>query len=335
MMISFFSFRKRVYLCPRRKDGCALISVVIVIIAILAAMLLLALTKTREKSTCLAGATEAERYALDNLAAEIKGAVVYTRGGRVRKVVIGSWETMDLGEGEFVRWGPKGMKIAVYHKGVISVMNADGTNRKKLISVGGEARHCPIEFHTNGKEIIYVNPGEGLWTVRLTDGVKKNLGLSGNYDGEPGISADGKRLAARQGHNMYAIDLHTGQIRKYGRGCSSGVSPDGNWLMHNLNGHGEMIISSWNGEKQIKINSKTCLPDQKWDNHHWSNNNGYIAVQGSGKLREVYVFSISKNHGTRLTWEGSAVYPDLFVVNGGRAIRVAVTRKESRNPHRP
>ncbi len=265
------------------------------------------------KSIHPANATEAERQALDNLAAQIKGALVYTRGSRVRKVVIGSWKPADLGEGEFARWGPEGMKIAVYHKGVIYVMNADGTNRKKVITVGGEAKHCPIEFHTNSKEIIYVNPSNELWTVRITDGMTTNLGLSGKYNGEPGVSADGKRLVARWGHDLYAIDLPTRQIRKYDRGCSSGISPDGNWMMNNTGNHREMVISSWDGKEQIRINSKTCQPDLSWDNHHWSNNNNYIAAQGSGKPREAYVFCVSKDHGTRLTWEGGVWYPDLFV----------------------
>ena len=274
---------------------------------------------TKGKQTFHANATEAERQALSNLAAEMEGAAVYTRDGRVRKVVIGNWKSMDLGEGEFARWGPNGVKMAVYHKGVIYVMNADGTNRKKVVSVGSNAKHCPIEFHANGKEIIYVTPSNELWTVRVADGMTKNLGLSGKYNGEPGISADGKRIVARQGHNLYAVDLHTGQIRKYGWGCSSGISPDGNRLMCNLGGHREMVISTWDGQKQIKINSKTCQPDQSWDNHHWSNHSNYIAAQGSGKAREAYVFSISENRGTRLTWEGNVWYPDLFVANGERA----------------
>lgn len=260
-------------------------------------------------------ATKAEQGALDNLAAEIKGALVYTREGRVRKVVIGKWMPTDLGEGEFVRWGPDGKKIAVYYKGIIYVMNADGTNRKKLVSVGGKVKHCPIEFHANGEEIIYVTPSKELWAVQITDGMKENLGVSGKYNGEPGISADGRRLVARCDHNLYAIDLCTGQIRKYDWGCSSGISPDGNWLMNNAGNHREMVIRSWEGQKKIKIDSKTCQPDESWDNHHWSNNNNYIAVQGSGEFREAYVFNVFKNHGTRLIWEGDALYPDLFVAN--------------------
>ena len=307
---------------PTGKEWSIKTRTTILMAILLVAMLLgFVLASSEAESACLTDITEAERQAMESLAEEIKGAVVYTKGGRVRKVVIGIWKTTDLGEGDFVRWGPKGMKIAVYYKGVIYVVDADGTNRKRLVTVGGKAKHCPIEFHTNGKEIIYVTPSKELRTVRIIDGTTRDFDLSGKYNGEPGISADGNRLVARHGHNLYAIDLSTKQIRKYGWGCSSGISPDGNWLMNNLGNHREMVISTWDGQKQIKTNSETCQPDKSWDNHHWSNNNGYITVQGSGKAREAYVFCVSKNHGTRLTWEGGVVYPDLFVANGGSAIQ--------------
>ena len=74
-----------------------------------------------------------------------------------------------------------------------------------------------------------------------------------------------------------------------------------------------MVISSWDGKEQRRINAETCEPDRSWDNHHWSNHSDYITAQGTEKPGEAYVFSISENRGTRVTWEGRALYPDLFV----------------------
>ena len=268
---------------------------------------------SKKKLDYLSNASEKELKALETLAKTIQGEIIYTRKGRVHKVTIGEWQVKDLGEGKFVRWGPEGKRIAVYGRGKIYVMDANGNNRKKLIAVKGKIQHNPIEFHTNGKEIIYVKPGEGLRTVKIDTGKSKVLDASKAYNGEPGISADGKRLAARYGHNMYAIDLVSGKRRKYGRGCSSGISPDGKRLMNNVDGQREMFIHSWDGKRKKTINAETTVPDKKWDNHHWSNDNDYIAAQGSGKFGEAYVLSISKTLGTRVTWGGSVVYPDLFV----------------------
>lgn len=274
-----------------------------------------AVAPAKAKSTHPNKATMAELKALERLSVELEGAVVYTRGGRARKVVIGDWRAIDLAPGDFARWGPDGEKIAIYHKGLIYVINADGTDRKQLVSVRGKARHCPIDFHPNGQEIIYVYPDHGLWAVRIDDGTRRNLRLSIFFDGEPGISAQGNRLAARRGHDLYGVDLVTGRYRKYAWGCSSGISPNGKWLMTNVRGHRKMLIYSWDGKRRFTIDATSCEPDRSWDNQHWSNHTDYIAVQGDGGTREAYVFSISKNLGTRVTWEGGVNYPDLFVIS--------------------
>ncbi len=270
-------------------------------------------TRHQKKSDPLSGASEQELRARNHLAKTINGKIIYTRKGRVRKIVIGKWQVMDLGSGEYARWGPAGKRIAVFENGTIYVMDAEGHHRKKLVDIRGKVKHNPIEFHTNGKEIIYAKPGQGLWTVKLASGKTHVLEASRAYNGEPGISADGKRLAVRYGHSLYAIDLVTGQRRKYGRGCSAGISPDGKHLMKNIDGHREMVIHNWNGKRKKRISAASCLPDKKWDNHHWSNDNDYLAAQGSGKFQEAYVFRISKNQCTRVTWEGDVRYPDLFI----------------------
>lgn len=270
-------------------------------------------TSFPKKSDLLSVASEQELRALKHLAATIQGAIIYTRKGRVRKIVIGKWQVMDLGSGEYARWGPAGKRIAVFEKGKIYVMDAEGHHRKKLVDIRGKVKHNPIEFHTNGKEIIYAKPGQGLWAVKIASGKTYVLEASRAYNGEPGISADGKRLAVRYRHSLYAIDLVTGQRRKYGRGCSSGISPDGKRLMNNIDGQREMVIHSWNDKRKKRIGAATCRPDKKWDNHHWSNDNDYLAAQGSGKFQEAYVFRISNNQCTRVTWEGDVWYPDLFI----------------------
>lgn len=257
-----------------------------------------------------AEASPAERQALDNLVREIRGAVVYTRKGRVRKVVVGEWRPIDLGEGNYARWGPDGKRIAVLHKGAIYVMNADGTDRKKLVPggvSGGDG--CQMEFHTNGREILYSPHGKSTWSVNIADGKTRSLGLP--FTTEFCISADGKRLVGRN-HGCCAVELPGKKHRKYAGGCAPGISPDGQWLMNNTGSHKTMDIRRWDGSGKFSITAETCRPDQKWDNQHWSNHNDYIGIQSEGRY-EAYVFRVSKNLGTRVSWEGSVRYTDLFV----------------------
>ncbi|MBW1955552.1 MAG: flippase-like domain-containing protein [Deltaproteobacteria bacterium] len=256
---------------------------------------------------------EQEKRAIAELTGLIRGRILYSRSGRILKQKIGDWTPQDLGEGEYARWSPSGKQIAVYHQGSIFVMKADGTQRRKLLDIPHKAANCPIEFHSNGKEILFINPGKGLWVVRIDDGKTRPLQTSVKFDGEPGISSEGNRIAVRQGNRLFAVDLETQEVRQYGRGCSPGISPDGTRLMQNLHGHRKMLIRDFKGNGAFGLSAATCLPDGKWDNHHWSNHADFIAAQGNGDLKEVYVISVSQNRCYRVTWIGATGYPDLFV----------------------
>jgi len=256
-------------------------------------------------------ASDKERQALDRLATEIEGTVIYTRRGRVKKVTIGDWRVVDLGKGDFVRWGPLGKRIAVLNDEAIYVMNADGSDRKKLVDGdvnGGDG--CQIEFHTNGREILYGTWRKGVWAVDIHNGKKRELKLP--FNTELNISADARRLVGRRG-DCFLVELPGTRIREYAGGCSPCVSPDGKRMTSNKGGHRTMDIREWNGKRLFEINARNMQPDRRWDNMHWSNHNDFITMQGDGKNDEAYAFRISENQGTRLTWEGRTVYPDLFV----------------------
>jgi len=263
-----------------------------------------------EKSSPL---TAQEKKTLARLTGSIQGDIVYSRAGRIYKQRVGEWTPEDLGEGEYARWGPSGKQIAVYQKGNISVMRADGTKKRKLLQIPPKAENCPIEFHPNGKEILFINPNKGLWAVDIQNGQTRPFQTAVKFDGEPGISLTGKRLAARRGNQLFAVDLETQKVKQYGRGCSPGISPDGTRLMRNLHGHQKMLIHDFKGNGVFGLSAATCLPDGKWDNHHWSNHEDYIAAQGNGDIKEVYVVSVSQNQCYRVTWVGNTGYPDLFV----------------------
>ncbi|MEX0887257.1 MAG: hypothetical protein WD009_12555 [Phycisphaeraceae bacterium] len=254
-----------------------------------------------------------EAAALQTLAAEIDGAIVYTRQGEVRRVTIGEWEPEGLGEGEYARWSPDGRRIAVYHDRRVFVMNADGSDRRELAR-GDQADGSPIEFHTNNRQVIYWKRGDGFHIVDIQTGESESMDLPGTYSGEPGVSADGTRMAARWGHRLYAIDLEAGTHRQYARGCSPGVSPDGARLMNNVGSHRQMEIRAWDGSDRFTIDTRDAAPDPQWNDHHWSNDDDYLMAQGEGDRAEAYVVQISTNRPIRVTWEGDVLAPDLHVV---------------------
>ncbi len=259
--------------------------------------------------------SSAEQAKLDTLAAEIDGAVVYQRNGRIYKLVIGDWNPIELGSGMYARWGPGGKKIAVLEtNGDVYVMNSDGSNRTKL-AAGGATGNCPLEFHTNGHEVIWLS-GNQLKATDIT--TKATRSLMSNpprgCTGEPGISADGKRLACRDSHDLLGFDLPTQKVRQYASGCSPGVSPNGARVMNNVTGHTTLEVRNWDGSILKTLHaSNGASPDNTWDNHHWSNHDDYIAAKGDGSAKEVYIIKISSDKTTRVTWVGGVDYPDLYV----------------------
>jgi Tol biopolymer transport system component len=207
-------------------------------------------------------------------------------------VVIGDWKPIDLGRGEYARWSPDGEKIAVYDRRKIFVMDMDGSNRKLVTDEAWQKNGCPIE-----------------WAADIYNRKMRKLADFHNYSGEPGISADGTRMASRLDGDVWAIDLVKKTDFMYARGgCSSGISPDGRWLMSNRGDHKSMNIRSWNGKKTKVLRSSIG----RWDNQTWSNHNDYICAEGE-KTGDSYVVKVSTGRGTRVTWVGNTVYPDLYV----------------------
>ena len=269
-------------------------------------------------------ASEAERKTLDALALRVEGAVVYCTRGRAWLVSIGHWKPQDLGPADFARISGDASHVALVHRDKLFVVDTVKKTRKQLDARVGRKDGCPIDFHPNGRSIVYWRNDKGFCVRSVDDQEGKNLELPGKYSGAPSVSADGMRMACRWGNSLYAIDLAKGTHRKYARGCSPGVSPDGQWLMNNNGGHRTVTIQSWDGKQRRKIDTRTARPDRRWDNHHWSNHGDYIAAQGEGQRGEAYVVQISENLCTRVSWQGHVSYPD-----------VAITRDKTRPTSQP
>jgi hypothetical protein len=267
-----------------------------------------------------------ELAALQDWTGNVSGAVVYTRQGRVKKVVIGESTPSDLGPGEYARWSPDGTRLAVYNRGAVSVMNADGSERRELVRNARHADGSPIEFHSNGEEIIFIRRGEGLLAVHTTTAATRKLNAPGDYSGEPSISADGNRMAARLDNDLYMIDLTTGTRRRYARGCSPNVSPSGERVMNNVGNHREIQIRNWDGSGISKV-AATIRPDRQWDNHHWSNHEDYIATEGENRGDNIYIVNVRDGKSLRVSWE-SGVSPDVFIGSAPSAPTRVVTRSE-------
>ncbi len=242
----------------------------------------------------------------------VEGAVVYSHEGRIHLMEIGGREPLDLGPGRYARFSPDGKTIAGLDGRTVFVMGARGDKRVELVSDAADRGGAAIEFHSNGREVIFLRKKQGLFAVNIAERTVRKLPAPGEYTGEPVISADGTRMAVGWGEDLYAVDLIKGTHRKYGKGCSPGVSPDGKWLMRNVGGHHRMRIETWEGDRGFEIDAASCVPERRWDNHHWSNHPNYIAAQGDADQHFVYLFDVAANRGTQVVFE-RADSPDVFI----------------------
>ncbi|MCB0285397.1 MAG: hypothetical protein KDE57_01990 [Calditrichaeota bacterium] len=252
----------------------------------------------------------------------ITGKVVYTVDKKVRVHELGNPEFTELGRGKFARWSPDGQKVAVKDGETIYVINADGTNRIDLVTDAEGDNNCPIEFHTNGKEVLYIYDDQ-IMAVDIHSKAKRVLVDFVDCTGEIGMAADKNRVVCRDGHTLRAIDLDTNKHTVYHNdNCSAGISPDGNHITYNDNGkphHLYVYIDQLNAtttksQNFLKISHSVMPGEIMGDNHHWSNHNDWITCEGDEKRNGVpYMINVVTQKGYVMVDVSGTKYPDLWV----------------------
>jgi len=318
-----------------------------------AALLLLALVAGAQARTYPEKASAQERHKLDRLAKEIEGFMVYARPPReadgesvwmIDKIQIGEWKAETITEGVCARWSQDGRHLAVFRNekgepedgavGAIYLVNPDGSGVKELchgaISLGVRGT-CPMDFHPDNRQIVFIHEGGAITSVDIHSGEVRDLGLPGRFNRELQLTGDGRYLVSRwQGRGDWAtlrrlvvMDLDSKIHRIFAAGCCAGISPDGNWMTTNHDGHYKMSIIDKDIRGRVVFWAKDMIyPQHGWHNWHWSNHNDYIAMKSEvyRKLErdykgpaDAFIIQFSTGKATRVTFEQTANFPDLFV----------------------
>lgn len=252
----------------------------------------------------------------------ITGKVVYVKNGKVRAHQLGNNNYTELGDGDFARWSPTGQKVAVKYGSIIYVVDADGSNRVELAADAEGDKNCPLEFHTNGKEVLYIN-NKRIMAVDIETKTKRVLVDFVTCTGEIGMASEKNRVVCRDGHILRAIDLDTKKHTVFhDDNCSAGISPDGNLVTlndngvpHHLNVYIKKLNASCSGSSKYLSISHGVMPGEiMGDNHHWSNHKDWITCEGD-KLRNgvPFMINIATQKGYEMVNVEGTKYPDLWV----------------------
>lgn len=169
-------------------------------------------------------------------------------GGDARRITDGGADVSP-------KWSPDGKCIAFSRGGVLSVMNADGSNLQVIMQPQPVQTVEPCRagsfvggWSPDGQRLVYysalIRPGgENTFWVCAMDADGSNITVlveapKGQLHAEPVWSPDGRRIAFRDdrdgNYDIYVLDLETGEEINVSDSPAADIepawSPDGQWI---------------------------------------------------------------------------------------------------------
>ena len=243
---------------------------------------------------------------------ELAGArLLYQRPDGIYLRTLGQHQSVRLVEDAAnPRWAPDGQSFAFLRGSRIMVHDLRDSSERVLAEV---PRPRAVAFHPDGQKVLFTD-GKSVKAVDLRGGPPIPL-VTGPEFLELDVARQGDFFAATVksalGYRVRRFDLPSGKATEMGRGCSASVSPDGRWITVNLDGHVRLSLrDSQTGAERGGLQAPAGL---RFDNQKWSNHPGWLAAVAEGKRQDVFVQRVSDSRAWRITDDGDADRPDLFV----------------------
>ncbi|MBD3243437.1 MAG: hypothetical protein GF331_22800, partial [Chitinivibrionales bacterium] len=200
-------------------------------------------------------------------------------------------------------FSPDGKKIAYGDESArkICIVDIDGSGRREVTSCGASeptvtwAGNGYIYFGYNDRNIYRVRP----------DGSGREIAFTSNANIHAvGVSQNGSRAAwTKPAWSVAVADLTTGTERNFGGGCQGSVSPDGQYVTHNIGGHTQCRLKRWDGSTWKTLNT----PEGTFNLHRWAHHaQDYVCytIEGNNK---GYIHNVNTNQataiGTGICWD--------------------------------
>ncbi len=245
-----------------------------------------------------------------------EGWAVYANGGKVYCCEV-SGSPVELYDGSAANacWSADGRYIFfIESSGDIWAMNNDGSDLRQLTDDTINTTESPISAYRPDPEYLLYVEGNTFYKINAWNGDKTVIHTDTvNFDGEIAISTDGTRLAARDGGDLYKIAIGgAGSI--YAPRCSASISPDGQYLTKNWDGHVLMSIYTWDqAYPQTPFKDLDAPGGISWDNQRFAvNSDDYVVYKIDSGANAVGLVRVSD----AVNWQIgniAAARPDFFL----------------------
>ncbi len=244
------------------------------------------------------------------------GWALFTNGGDVYKCEVqGSPQKLYDGNARHACWSADGRYVFFNDtSGDIWAMNNDGSNLRQLTDDTSTSPECAVAGYRPDTEYLLYVQGNKFYKINTWDGEKTLIyTASKNFDGEISINSAGTRLAARSGNDLYKITL-TGTETVYAPRCSSSISPNGQYLTKNWDGHTEMSVYTWDqAYPDTPYMDLIAPPGMNWDNQKFSvNSDDHIVYKIESGTNGIGLVRVSDQQNFVIGNIGSE-RPDFFL----------------------
>jgi len=141
-------------------------------------------------------------------------------------IIVQENQTTNLGDLSLIKIGDRGGVLVVGYEDGIYWQNADGTNRRKLLSVNNPKS---IDLSGDGRYLLYSSNIDGDYEIYIFDILNKTtkkLTNNTNQDEYQQFTQDGRIVFSRDGV-IHLMDIDGSNLQQIAEGKSPTFSPDG------------------------------------------------------------------------------------------------------------
>jgi len=241
----------------------------------------------------------------------VMGRVVYQRPQGLFVSDIATGKSFQLAPyGRVPRWSPDGKSVAFLRRNQVLVVDGSGGN-PVVVAEGVEVQ--TLVFGPDNHSVLF---SDGNLVKRVDLNSKETTIVAQGSDfRELDINLDGTFLASTEktltGYQVRLYNLAEGNQRTVSRGCSASLSPHGQFITSLTSNHQVLKLHGIRQQQQAEM--ITAPPDQKFDNHFWSNHPDYIASTREGEQHDILIHHVPTDSSLQVTRSGDADRADLYI----------------------